>query len=76
VQTRPATQSAFESQTTLQAPLTQMDGLQVMGEPARQTPLPSQLEAGTSPPPAQVACPQEVPDLCLAQPPSPLQVPS
>jgi hypothetical protein len=77
------TQSASEAQTSLQtalaAPLalTQMEGLQVIGEPVWQVPLPSQLDAGTSPlPPAQAEGPQPVPDLCRAQPPRPLQVPS
>jgi hypothetical protein len=73
---RGAMQSAFVVQTTLHCPFSQIEGLQVMGEPARQVPLPSQLEAGTRPPAEQVDWPQLVPDLCFAQPPSPLQVPS
>jgi hypothetical protein len=73
---RGAMQSAFEVQTTLHWPFSQIEGLQVMGEPARQLPLPSQLDAGTRPPAEQEDWPQLVPDLCLAQPPSPLQVPS
>jgi hypothetical protein len=46
-------QSALPAQTTLQAPSAQIDGEQLMGEPARHVPLPSQLEAGVSPPPEQ-----------------------
>src|SRR5262249_45585165 len=48
-------QSALLAQTTLQAPSTHSEGEQLMGEPARQVPLPSQLEAGVSPPPEQDA---------------------
>jgi hypothetical protein len=70
------TQSLLLSQTTLQAALAHMEGAQLMGVPTWQVPLPSQLEAGTSPLPEHEALPQEVPALNFEQPPRPLQVPS
>jgi hypothetical protein len=75
-QTWGTAQSPLPAQTTLQAPSAQMDGEQLMGEPARQVPLPSQLEAGVSPPPEHAGALQMVPALCLLQAPTPLQVPS
>jgi hypothetical protein len=75
-QTLGATHSSLETQVSLQLPPTQRDGAQLIGEPATQVPFPSQLDAGTRLPPEQDAALHMVPAACLAQPPSPLQLPS
>jgi hypothetical protein len=53
VQSCGTTQSSRVVQVSLHAPSAQIDGEQFSGEPARQTPLPSQVEAGMRPLPEQ-----------------------
>jgi hypothetical protein len=70
-----ATQSASEVQASLHASPWQMEGAQLIGDPTTQVPLPSQVEAGVSAPPAHEGGRQTLPERALMHPPAPLHWP-